>query len=119
MTVQKKTAVKNKAAIKKKTSKAASIGITRVATTKRESNTSNITELSSQSLAQAVNGDDNSFGKNKKIQGAFVTDQKRLEMIQIEAYLSAEKRHFMNGDPLHDWLRAEVQVDKRLSEGSL
>src|SRR3569832_1846039 len=34
------------------------------------------------------------------------------------AYLRAEQRGFMGGDPVTDWLEAEAEIDSRLSQSS-
>ena len=43
--------------------------------------------------------------------------QKRFTMIQVAAYLRAEKRGFKNGDPVKDWLEAEREVEATLTAG--
>ena len=40
--------------------------------------------------------------------------EQRRQMIAEAAYYLAEKRGFQGGDPVDDWLKAEVQVDKNL-----
>jgi hypothetical protein len=40
----------------------------------------------------------------------------RHQMIALAAYYRAEQRGFVNGDPLRDWLEAEVEVTRRLRE---
>jgi len=39
----------------------------------------------------------------------------RRSMIETEAYLRAERRHFEAGHEVDDWLAAEAEVDNRLS----
>lgn len=43
---------------------------------------------------------------------ATVTPEERYRMIAENAYHRAEKRGFVGGDPLNDWLLAEREVDK-------
>jgi hypothetical protein len=38
----------------------------------------------------------------------------RQRMIAEAAYYRAEKRGFVGGDPLHDWLDAEAEIDRIL-----
>ena len=42
------------------------------------------------------------------------TAEQRYSMIQVAAYLRAEKRGFRNGDPTEDWLTAERDIDAAL-----
>ena len=47
-----------------------------------------------------------------------VTPEERRRMIESAAYARAERRGFVAGDPMDDWLQAESEVDSRLiSEG--
>ena len=43
-----------------------------------------------------------------------IDDQVRHQMICDVAYRLAEERGFQNGDPVHDWLEAEQEVDLQL-----
>ena len=43
-----------------------------------------------------------------------ITEQQRYEMIERTAYLIAEKRGFVDGDPTDDWIQAETQIDNYL-----
>ncbi len=45
-----------------------------------------------------------------------VTPEERWQMISVEAYYLAEKRGFVGGDPCHDWLQAEAQVEAMLKK---
>ena len=47
-----------------------------------------------------------------------VTPDERHRMIAEAAYHRAEKRGFMNGDPVQDWLEAEAQIESELRNGS-
>lgn len=38
-------------------------------------------------------------------------------MIAEGAYFRAQRRHFLPGHELEDWLAAEAEVDRRLTEG--
>ena len=44
-----------------------------------------------------------------------VTPEERYRMIAENAYHRAEKRGFIGGDPLNDWLLAELEVDRQLN----
>lgn len=44
-----------------------------------------------------------------------VTPEQRYRMVAEAAYHHAEKRGFVGGDPLNDWLLAEIEVDKLLN----
>lgn len=44
-----------------------------------------------------------------------VTPEERQKMIAEAAYLRAEGRGFVGGDPSNDWLSAEAEIDKILS----
>jgi hypothetical protein len=46
-----------------------------------------------------------------------VTPDERHRLIAEAAYHRAEKRGFTGGDPLHDWLEAEAQVENELQNG--
>jgi hypothetical protein len=46
-----------------------------------------------------------------------VTPDERHRMIAEAAYHRAEKRGFMNGDPMQDWLEAEAQIENELRNG--
>lgn len=43
------------------------------------------------------------------------TDDERTRLIAETAYLRAERRGFMGGDPVVDWLEAEEEVDSALA----
>ena len=45
-----------------------------------------------------------------------VTPEQRQSMIAKTAYLKAERRGFIGGDPEQDWLEAEMEVDASLRE---
>jgi len=45
-----------------------------------------------------------------------VTPEERWRMVAEAAYLRAEQRGFSGGNPTDDWLAAEAEVDKYLSE---
>jgi len=46
-----------------------------------------------------------------------VTPDERHRMIAEAAYHRAEKRGFVNGDPVQDWLEAEAQIESELRNG--
>jgi uncharacterized coiled-coil DUF342 family protein len=43
-----------------------------------------------------------------------ISSERRQEMIAQAAYFRAEKRGFVGGDPLRDWIEAEAEVDADL-----
>lgn len=47
-----------------------------------------------------------------------VSAEEREKMIAQAAYLRAERRGFMGGDPVADWLEAEIEIDSMLSQSS-
>jgi hypothetical protein len=47
-----------------------------------------------------------------------VTADQRREMIATAAYLRAEQRGFSGGSEVEDWLAAEAEIDRTLSESS-
>lgn len=44
-----------------------------------------------------------------------ISPEQRYRMVAEAAYHHAEKRGFVGGDPLNDWLLAEMEVDKQLN----
>lgn len=44
------------------------------------------------------------------------TCSNRHQMIQEAAYYHAEKRNFSEGDPVKDWLAAEMEIDDQQSK---
>ena len=54
-------------------------------------------------------------GANTKTSGKFVTPEQRLHMIAEAAYFMAEKRGFSEGKAEADWLCAETEIDKMLT----
>ena len=44
-----------------------------------------------------------------------VSESERRSMIELAAYLRAERRHFEPGHESEDWLAAEAEIDDRLS----
>lgn len=47
-----------------------------------------------------------------------VSAEEREKMIAQAAYLRAERRGFIGGDPVADWLEAEIEIDSMLSQSS-
>jgi hypothetical protein len=43
-----------------------------------------------------------------------VSPEQRRRMIQDAAYFRAEQRDFSHGDPVQDWVEAELEVDRLL-----
>jgi len=54
-------------------------------------------------------------GAQPRIELALVTGEERRRMIECVAYFRAESRGFMGGNPMQDWLEAEVEVDRELA----
>ena len=46
-----------------------------------------------------------------------ITPDERYRRIEQAAYLRAAARHFIGGDPLQDWLEAELEVDRAVEQG--
>lgn len=45
-----------------------------------------------------------------------VTRELRTEMVSVAAYFIAQKRGFLAGCPEDDWLAAEAEIERRLSD---
>ena len=43
-----------------------------------------------------------------------VNDEQRLAMVREAAYFRAEQRGFVGGDPVQDWIEAELEVNAQL-----
>ncbi|HQW20219.1 MAG TPA: DUF2934 domain-containing protein [Rhodocyclaceae bacterium] len=54
--------------------------------------------------------------KNRKPQ---VSNEQRRRYIEVAAYFMAERRGFIGANPAADWMQAEIEVDRMLSEGKL
>ena len=50
---------------------------------------------------------------------AVISIEQRHAMIEQKAYLFAEKRGFVGGDPTQDWLAAESEIDASITKGLL
>lgn len=50
----------------------------------------------------------------RKQQKINVTAEERYRMIADAAYYKAERRGFVGGHPVNDWIEAEVEVDRLL-----
>jgi len=50
-----------------------------------------------------------------------ISPEQRQHMIRDAAYFRAERRGFVNGDPVQDWMEAEADVDRMLhgAQGSV
>jgi len=48
-----------------------------------------------------------------------VTAEERQRMIAEAAYFRAERRGFVGGDPVQDWLEAEAEIDRMLAAGKM
>lgn len=44
-----------------------------------------------------------------------VSQSERRSMIELVAYLRAERRHFESGHEIEDWLAAEAEINDRLA----
>lgn len=45
-----------------------------------------------------------------------ISSQQRQQMINEAAYYLAQRRGFISGNPVDDWLAAEAEVDQQLSQ---
>jgi hypothetical protein len=55
--------------------------------------------------------------KSRKV--AVVAPEQRRNYIEVAAYYIAARRGFAPGDHLQDWIQAEAEIDRLLSEGRL
>lgn len=62
-------------------------------------------------------GKSSEFG-NQPHTSAVITKEKREHMIAEAAYYLAEHRHFQGGDPIHDWLQAQMEIDTKIKAAS-
>ena len=44
-----------------------------------------------------------------------ISPEQHRQIVAVAAYLRAEKRGFVNGDPVDDWLTAELEINKMIS----
>ena len=49
---------------------------------------------------------------------AAITKEQREHMIAEAAYYIAEHRHFEGGDPIHDWMQAQMEIDSKIKSTS-
>lgn len=65
-------------------------------------------------------GSDKSFelGRTQPHTSAAITKEQREHMIAEAAYYMAEHRHFQGGDPIHDWLQAQMEIDSKIKGAS-
>jgi len=115
MAAKKKTSVKKKAATSKPAVSKTATNPESITKTTKQPNVTELTKRSSLSSRQVPGGRRSSGTQQSPAKSSF-SGKSRQDMIQLVAYLNAEKRGFTNGDPLQDWLLAEEQVDKMLSE---
>ena len=47
------------------------------------------------------------------------TPEQRRQFIAVAAYYAAERRGFLTGDAMADWLTAEAEIDRQLAAGAL
>ena len=50
---------------------------------------------------------------------AEIPAQQRKHYVEMAAYYIAERRGFAPGNPLEDWVQAEAEIDRLLTEGRL
>lgn len=48
--------------------------------------------------------------------GNSISGEERYRMIGEAAYYRAQQRGFVGGDPVQDWLAAEVEIDRQLGK---
>jgi len=56
--------------------------------------------------------------RSKKNPATSILPKERYQLIAERAYLRAEQRGFVGGDPTQDWLEAEKEIDAILSPAS-
>lgn len=66
----------------------------------------------------AANSSSPSPDSNRPSSTYMVNAEERQRMIAFAAYIRAEQRGFMGGDPVADWLAAETEIDSMLSQSS-
>lgn len=66
----------------------------------------------------AANSASPSLDSNRPSSTYMVNAEERQRMIAFAAYIRAEQRGFMGGDPVADWLAAETEIDSMLSQSS-
>lgn len=50
---------------------------------------------------------------------AVVTPEQRANYIEVAAFYIAERRGFVSGDPMADWLEAQAEIDRAIAKGLL
>jgi hypothetical protein len=50
---------------------------------------------------------------------AVVTPEQRANYIEVAAFYIAERRGFVSGDPMADWLEAQAEIDRAIANGQL
>jgi hypothetical protein len=50
---------------------------------------------------------------------AVVTPEQRANYIEVAAFYIAERRGFVPGDPMADWLEAQAEIDRAIANGQL
>ena len=66
----------------------------------------------------AANSSSPAADPNRPSSTYMVNAEERQRMIAFAAYIRAEQRGFMGGDPVADWLAAETEIDSMLSQSS-
>ncbi len=57
-------------------------------------------------------------GEAEKVNSGAVSAEERHQMIAVAAYYLAERREFRPGYEIDDWLTAQEEVDRRLSNSA-
>jgi len=100
------TAAKKPAAVKKAPKKAAASTSAKPAGTKKEATGPATPSPRKTSIRKPRTQEDTKSP---------VTAEERQGMIAVAAYLKAESRGFVGGNPADDWLAAEAEIDQILS----
>jgi hypothetical protein len=110
--VRKKSSVAEKQTTERKVSSA------KTAPKKATPSTSNMAETGAAKAVATPKAAPTKTANRKSTGSLKLAPERRHQMICDEAYYRAERRGFMGGDPLQDWLEAEAEVDSRLNATS-
>ena len=58
-------------------------------------------------------------GKAAVKKPAVVSPEQRANYIEVAAFYIAERRGFVSGDPMADWLEAQAEIDRAIANGLL
>ena len=100
---------------KKTTSKSAA----KITSKKPQTRTKTVTDNAAQlaDSAHAKSGSNKTITLNKKRGKIMVAAEDRYKMIAAAAYLRSERRGFVSGHALDDWVAAEAEIDRMLKPG--